>query len=740
MQGTRWASHCISRATLALGVVPCLLVSPLRAQTPEQRRALDAYRDSLLNVQDSSALAAEEARLVAAARKSRSDAFVHLRLGHLELRQAELSGPSHYNDAASEFKWGTEIAPQWPYAWYGLGTAELALGTRGDEVGSQMLAKSAWSRASEAFARAAALEPGFAPRIEEMARQALRAGTPERASVLRSALSGAVRQAVPGREGRLLLGLARIQREMGDSSALDTFESYLYSGDNRGLALLEMGRARLLAGDLGGAGDYLEGLASDDPIAVAEARTDFSALATDAELADFDFRRGSSRADMVRRFWNGRDRVELRPEGARLAEHLRRLRIARKEFVILGADGVERLDDRGRVFIRHGEPDDRASFAIPGVEPNESWRYRRAGADMLLHFTAHQAPKDFRLIESVLDVSDVRYGTGNEPSGVSGPSPSDEQLLRSRSALSPLYRQVVGTRPEQFADYVSRERAAGRRGIQMATRTDNYSLRFGQELDAWGEYVVAGGSASAPEVQVIFAIPGYNVEPATGAAGIVYPVRVRFIALDSAGAVVAAVDTVTRIEPGDRVAANRSLMGRIAVPVRPGRLMVQAAVYYGEIAGSAFGVDTVDVPSPGAGVLALSDVLIGTRRGKLMMDVGGPDFAIAPAGAVHRSDGAEVAVEVFGLSPTERAALEVQIAPRDSFSPPPVPAAQWRPFPDDRATEHIGRSQWGDPIARWRGSLSLSRLKPGSWWLAVIVTDSAGRQVRRVAPLEVLLP
>ncbi len=724
----------------------CRSASSVQAQSVDQRRALDAFRDSLASVTDSATLAAQEARLLAEARKSRNDAFLHLRLGNLALRQADVGGVSHYDDAASEFKWGAELAPQWPYAWYGLGLAELALGARaqgGPEAGAG-LERDAWARAGDAFAHAAALEPGLAPRLEELARQALRARSTVRATVIRDALIRAAHEPRGQREGRLVLALGRVQRELGDSAAGSTFAAYAAAGEDRGLGLLELGRTRLLSGDLGGQADYLEGLTSDDPGAVAEARNDFLPIASDAQLADFDLRHGIARADMVRRFWTTRDRVELRPEGSRLAEHLRRLAHARQEFVFTGDDGVERLDDRGRVFIRHGEPDDRASFTIPGVEPNESWRYRRGATDMVLHFSARHAPKDFRLIESVLDVTDVRSSVGFGAGSSSSPNQADassEQLLRSRSALAPLYRLRPAGRPEQVADFLARERALGRRGIQLGTQTDSYTLRFPIELNAWGDYAVGGGSGSEPAVQVLFAIPGYAIEPATGTVGFVYPVRVRFVALDTAGNIVASVDTLTRIEPGDRIAANRSLVGRIAVPLRPGRLTVQAAIQYGDQAGTAFGVDSITVPSPGSGVLALGDLLVGTRRGRLSVPLGdGTQIALQPGGVVRRSDGLDLAVEVFGLAPGAGAEVRLFVAPQEGAAVPEGELRQWRPFPDDKAVAWVTRRAGGDAIARWRVTLPLQKLKAGSWTLAVVATDSTGRGVRREAPLEVLVP
>ena len=730
-------------ALLAVGgLVPA--GRPLAAQSVAQRRAIDAFSDSLETVTDSMPLRAEESRMLGAARRTRADPFMHLRLAHLALRIGDLGGASHYDDAASEFKWTAQLAPGWPYAWYGLGLAEFALGTRAGEGRDRrpVLAGGAWSRSTVAFARAAALEPAFAVRLEELARRAIRERAPDKAGVVREALRRAVQETRGPRGARIVLALARVQRETGDSGDLRSFQAYLATGDDRALAMLELGRTNLLRGELAGQVEYLDGAALDDPVAVAEYRADLLPIASDAELADFDLRRGAAREEMLRRFWTRRDRLEFRADGERLAEHLRRMAVARREFLLTSEDGLERFDDRGRIYIRHGEPDDRASFSIPGVEPNESWRYRRGGADMVLHFAARQAPNDFHLVESVLDVFDVRSVTAEQGTG-DAPRPDGvnvERLLRSRAALAPLYQQLPAGNPAQVADYLARERALGRRSIRVGTLSDSYTLRFPRELNAWGALAVAGGSGQEPVVQVLFAIPGYAVEPATGAAGVVYPVRVRFVALDAAGGEVASVDTVLDIAPGDRVPANRSLLGRLAVPLLPGRLVAHAAVQYGERGGTTFAVDTLDVPAPGAGRLALGDLLIGTRRGLPVPLPGGPPINLAPGGVVHRGDGLDVAVELFGLAAGASASMRLWVAPDDGPAGRPPDPSAWRPFPDGKAAAEVRRAPGADPIVRWRTPVSLKKLAPGSWALAVVADDRTGRTARREATLTVLLP
>ena len=723
---------------LALG----WLGSSLAAQTPEQRRTIDAFRDTLQSITDSAALRAREEGLLTAAQRTRNDAFLHLRLGQLALRQGELGGASHFDDAASEFVWATELAPQWAYAWYGLGLAEYALGSRLTSTPDpHSPAREAWSRAMRALTRASVLEPGLASRLEGLSDRALRDRAPERAAILREAVRRATLELRGVRSARLLLALGRMQRETGDSGALGSFEAYLAAGDDRALALLELGRTELLAGDLRGMTAYLAGAADEDPPAVAEYRADLLPIADQAELADFELRRGAARAETLRHFWQVRDRLELRREGERLAEHLRRMQVARREFTVLGEDGSERLDDRGRMYVRHGEPDDRASFTIPGIEPNESWRYHRGGTDLVLHFVARQSPNDFHMVESVLDVADLPIELAAPDAGASTSTTgsTEQQLLRSRSALAPLYGQVRSVRRDQVAAYLDQERALGRRAIQVGTGSDSYPLHFEHDLDAWGSLLVAGGSGAQPAIQVVFAIPGYAVEPATGVAGIIYPVRLRFIALDADGSVVAAVDSTTSIELSAPVAPNRSLLGRVSIPVRPGRLIARAAVQYGDHAGTTFELDTLTVPAPGGGELVLGDLVVGAPGGRFTVALGERAVVpLSPGGAVHRSDGAAVGIEVFGLQPGEHVALQVLVAALDSVhAGAPL---RWRAFPDDAGATTLTRPPGAGPIVAWRATLPLKKLKPGSWLIAVEVTDPSGRTARREGRLLIQAP
>ena len=105
-------------AFLVLGTgVPSAAAQGVRDPDPE----VGAFRDSLAR-SDPDQLRSIERALLARVRRERTNPAIHLRLGMLAFRLGE------YSDAASEFKWTTQLAPQWGVAWFGLGHAELALG------------------------------------------------------------------------------------------------------------------------------------------------------------------------------------------------------------------------------------------------------------------------------------------------------------------------------------------------------------------------------------------------------------------------------------------------------------------------------------------------------------------------------------------------------------------------------------------------------------------------------------
>src|SRR5438093_11697754 len=218
----------------------------LSAQDPADRRVIEGLRDSLGAVTDSTALLRLEARAIDVAKHDRDNPLIHLRLGFVAYRLGELANSKkHYDDAAGEFEWAAELRPDWPYPWYGLGLAELAIGEHSSialENIRQMLGKDYLSKAAKAFARAAEADPAFASAVVDLANTALTQRIRPRLEVALAAVRLAA-AGPAGRNAQVQLVRGRIEREAGEAdSALVAFGAYLAVGGDSGVGLLELAR------------------------------------------------------------------------------------------------------------------------------------------------------------------------------------------------------------------------------------------------------------------------------------------------------------------------------------------------------------------------------------------------------------------------------------------------------------------------------------------------------------------
>ena len=126
------------------------------------------------------------------------------------------------------------------------------------------------------------------------------------------------------------------------------------------------------------------------------------------------------------------------------------------------------MDDRGVIYVRHGEPAERLRPFVFGLMPNETWHYARAEGDLLFHFSSGYDDNgggdlyDYRLVESVNDLR----GAADAPI---------DQLLLSRQSISPLYGRMLNWGP--YGRARSRGAGARDRAGQHRHRHDHRQLR-----------------------------------------------------------------------------------------------------------------------------------------------------------------------------------------------------------------------------------------------------------------------
>ena len=700
-----------------VGVFLVVGVMPLSAQSPAQRMQIEAFRDSIGAVSDSTALLAAEKEMIAhASREMRDSALAHLRLGFLAMRLGDLNGRKHYGNAASEFQWVVDLQPKWPYGWFGLGLAELGVGDAESAVlrGLQTaLGRDALTRSANDFARSAEVDPSFVRGLVELSNTALRQRVNLRLDVALAALRRSARTAA-ARDPEVQLARARVEREVGSpDSALAAVDALVAHSPNDAAALLEQARVRFKVGRRNGAGPWYQGLAGADPATVALYRADLRFVLADSALRRFDAAEGAARADVMRRFWDLRDRDELHAPGERLAEHYRRLDVARHNYRLASThrhyDIIERyrppvaeFDDRGVVYIRQGNPDARVSLEQPGIPFNESWAYRRSGAaDLLFHFVAREGVSDYRLVQSVLDIvgyaNTVRLENSGNIQGTDGPlllpgsrggpisadsaaklrqrlsdaalSQTTAAILRSRLELNPIYQKMLTSGKGAAAGLWTEERAIGNRSIRVGTTTDGWERRYAVDLPAQVQVLATGRDSVSSMLQVAYAIAA-EAAPRTargGDGGIAPRVRVSVLKLD--GTAVAVVDTLGPALTAVPIATRNYRLGIISVPVPPGRFTVRVGLEV-DRAGAVSGRDTVTVPAPVGPALGLSDLALGAASVPLWwISDRGDTIRVNPVAEFRAAEPVELSFEVDGLVPDSSYKIEMVVKQPGGSSP-----------------------------------------------------------------------
>lgn len=623
-------------------------------------------------------------------------------------------------------------------AWYSLGLARLGrmkyrqneplnLGTR---VGFGEL-----KNALSSFERAVTLDPelpGAASRMAETAEALRDTLSLKRALAALRRADGAAR----GADTAISLWRGRLEREYGSTdSAAAALRRYRQGGGSEALAALELARTGFAARPVGAVGaaeddaSYFTAAASDDAGVIAAIRSDLALVAPDSVLERYDWARGTARAELLRRFWLWRDHEELRASGERLREHYRRLNYVRRHFRLASsrrfydprdpyrAPAFE-FDDRGMIYLRHGEPTQRLRPFVFALNPNESWRYARSDGDLFFHFTAGGTTRvggdisDYHLVESVLDLKgDGRF------------APRDMWLL-SRDSLSPIYSCMLNCALFASARAMREERRMGSASIIVGTATDSYLRQYRRHLGAAGVAIAVGAAGDGALAHVVFGVPAADL------AGDAAPtLRLRFSAYSPDGAIGARLDTSATFRAPAGTAAQRWLVGRIAVPALAGRWHYRVAIEYGDSAGVVLPSGVLEVPRTDRGDLAMSGLVMGTRGHALeWVPAPGDTAYFSPFASNSRDRPLDVYYEVYGARPGVEYRTELSLV-RLRADGAVDPRRQVRLAFSERAP---------GPTLRYRRTLDLSRARPGTYRLQVGVTGPDGHTVARTTHFSLL--
>lgn len=741
------------RRSFVLAVAAASLAAArARAQSPAERVGLDSLRAAIEVVADSVALLAREQERIAVARQNRDDPLIHLELGFIAYRLGEVTGQrKHFDDAAGEFEWATELRPEWPFPWYWLGQTELAIGESALiplENLRQILGADELSKAARAFARAAQADPSFTRALVDLGNTALRQRIAPRLSVAQRAL----RLAAPtpaGEQPAVLLVRGRVERELGENdSALAAFRAYVARGGDPALGGIEIARSLYAVGRGDSAIAAYFAAASHRPVgdsAKGEFRREVSWIATPADLRAYDALPGDSLGPWLRRFWGERDLADARISGDRLIEQFRRYAYAREHFrlstrhrhydiaEIYRDSSQSEFDDRGVIYLRHGEPDGRANYV--GAEPNESWAYRRPPpeGDLIFHFVSRGHVQDFKLVGSLLDVFDFSTAGGlASPAGV--PTSVVEGLLSSRSGISPIYDRLARAGPAGRSRLLAEERRETTRAVQVGTSTDSYPLRFAHDLRPVVSSFAVARDERAGELHVVFAIPaGSLASYPVASGGVAYPLRLRVVVFGGREREAGGVDTLRIFRAAAALPSGSFLSGQLVVAVPPGAYRFHfVAEELNADAGALVPARPAGVPARGA-AFAASDLVLGRAGSGLVWRRPEGDVPLDPLLRYPREGTLELYYEVYGLPERAAVATHVAVTPRSRGS------LIGRLFGRRSGVRLDYSTQTDAPgFSRVRQQITLAGLSPGRYDLEVTLRDPAsGQQVARRQSFEI---
>jgi tetratricopeptide (TPR) repeat protein len=322
-----------------------------------------------------------------------------LALGKAALERATTTGDwAAYQEAVRHFEEAALRDPALAEPWFGLALSRLALYESGaNALFSPTQPMGVPNRAAWASNLRATLtrDPRHLGALTSIGHVLLPQGERDQPAWVRTALLRAESLGVVTPELTLIRGrLARSEKRYDEAAA--AFREYASIGGDPSVAALEEARALAGTGDLDAAAErYEAGLAALTPDGLRLYRRDLALVAEADEWGGLDRLTPATARAWIDRFWLRRDAADVRIEGDRLREHLRRWIVANEFYRVVDPDrrllfhepwapitpcvsndsfnllqtGARELadpldprrderilDDRGLMYLRHGDP------------------------------------------------------------------------------------------------------------------------------------------------------------------------------------------------------------------------------------------------------------------------------------------------------------------------------------------------------------------------------------------------
>ena len=595
-------------------------------------------RSALAAVSDTSVLRQRETALRDAAANSLDPALERglllMRLHELTQAERDISQARSVLERASK-KFKDDARVHYAYGLsnaVGHGVRIPVAGLRSIVLGqsiAEVLGTDPISKAKSSFRKALAADPLLVGAATQLARLSLAQRDRDNMRASAQALRHLQQQQRGGAEVVTLL--SEVEAALGNVGAAASAASAataLDAGSSAALraqaiALLRQGR-ELDAG----ARAYFEGVEQLDEASAKQYYDDVVPIATDAEVAAWANADLEQRKEWLRRFWNVRAASSGVTVGERMSEHFKRLATAHERYRREGkrgaapggslllekyADDMLPFDDRGVIYVRHGEPDEIVRTSDVNLRPNETWVYRNGRRNTLYNFVVLRDGTDFRLVDDVLLALDA--STSNIPHEAAVKLLEDRQRYEPRyaalannfSSMASMTRRHTaeaslmdaGTRRKRLAEDM---RKAALEGLA----TDTHEPDFTSDLPFYYDLFSFKGENGATELTMAAAVPGPNLSAQQVGNIFIYSIQASVILIDTATGAVARKDTTFSMRSSRMLGENEHVRIHLELPAQASPSLMHRVVLR-------------DLVTPGVGQIYGGDAELKNFSGSALM-------------------------------------------------------------------------------------------------------------------------
>jgi hypothetical protein len=732
-------------------LLPLAIAAPLHARPQTQDPDIfDArqFRDSLSRIVDRRTIREIERR---SAKLESSNGAVAA--GFAALRSWELSHLADDAKQARKYFESAHVLDQLnPWPLYGWAVATLPqvrapddpgrFGFAGDNAVMTDLGLDATSRARRALEKAVALDPSMTEAVQLLARLAV--DTHDRSAIRQATTAlGDIADRDPD-DASSRIALADAANAAGDletAARAAKAAAAIATGADAAAAHHQAARAllRIAGREDEGAQEYFAGLKNPARAEVLDYFEELRGIATPGELAQLARLPVNSAESWIRSFWEMHAAMSAISVPQRLATHFRRLAHAESFYrrkQNFGAPALNALlfdrpespfDDRGVVYIRHGEPDD-----VIYTSRTQSWVYTNdADKPLLFHFTdggAEQGLTESARKRGSLAVSGFRdwYLMYNLP--------CDPNFMETRAMYDQRLASLI-----HHCDMLSVRDASARirRDVYEGLNTDIDPSGFTLPLPASYDIYTFRGAHGNTDIVAAIAVQADHLRPLVLTNGDrLYAVNTAVIVFDTASRTVFRRDTAIEAHAVDIASRGSILLGNLEISATPAPGMVHrlsVADAYAPKRGRLY-AGPLTVPDFSGDTLMMSDLVLAAPDSTGSFNRDAVSLTLVPWQVFPHGD-FRLFYELYNVSPgntyttelvMERTASSTLGAIRSIFHRKPSVSLQFSDVaPIAGTTIQQVRNVKASP-------------EPGDYRLTVRITDNrTGQKIERVRPVTI---